>query len=422
MRIYAHPRETGLVCCPFTTSDPEILIYFCFLRPGAARFGYLYDVDIEVLPTLNSSIIEVLGSIPSPTYVTDYPPFHSAPPRDTQDAKMPRRTLIPGARLLLLVHVRLDVHRPSQTTRSGHQRQKSEDLIDDLELQLGNTATEYLQIRLTYCHSGFPQQDANSARNIPSPRGTSVRTRLETVATAAIKRHNVESGWSPLPAPWNNPLLEIISSHWGLAAAGDIMEKLAAAKPPTPRKSARLPAPKEPQQISQKADTANSPTPQTQQTPDRNRGGGQKSPSPRARGTGDPARKIWSEMRRISSARQPATHHVTRVQRIPSSSTCPATTGEETRAPSPGCMVRPARSTRYTADKQRPVIRDKANRNRRPVGAETLRSLVPSTGEIGPAFAMDGKAEDRRSDRSVESQSIKGKRDSGKWSWGTWWQ
>ncbi len=35
---------------------------------------------------------------------------------------------------------------------------------------------------------------------------------------------------------------------------------------------------------------------------------------------------------------------------------------------------------------------------------------------------MDGKAEDRRSDRSVESQSIKGKRDSGKWSWGTWWQ
>ncbi len=77
---------------------------------------------------------------------------------------------MPGSRLLLLAHVRFDSGTASDRPRGGHQRQKSDDLIDDLELQLGTTATDYLQVRLTYCHSGFPGHDNNMSIGSMAPR------------------------------------------------------------------------------------------------------------------------------------------------------------------------------------------------------------------------------------------------------------
>lgn len=81
--------------------------------------------------------------------------------------------------------------------------------MEDLELELGDTRVEYMQIRVTYSHSAFPDH---------CPLGTSsgvsnIRTRMETTAMATLKLYNELSPWSPRPAPAPHPLLELIERH-----------------------------------------------------------------------------------------------------------------------------------------------------------------------------------------------------------------
>ncbi|KAK4039035.1 hypothetical protein C8A01DRAFT_37010 [Parachaetomium inaequale] len=174
------------------------------LSPDALRYGFLYDVSTELLPAGKSTIIEVL------------------------DDKACAKILHPGSRLLFVAHVRLE---PAARRRPRtHVRQKSDDLIEDLEHELGGTVTEYLQVRVAYRHSGFPQIHKQTAGAVgtTAPDGIStVQTIIQTTATAAIKRHNSASPWSPPPSlPRPNPLFEVIASHWGVDNAHAVMQRV----------------------------------------------------------------------------------------------------------------------------------------------------------------------------------------------------
>lgn len=105
-----------------------------------------------------------------------------------------------------------------------HTRQSSDDLIQDLEHHLGNKLVEYLQIRIRYQHSSFPHQKQDQTANLDGI--LDVHTSIETIARAAIKQHNSSSLWSPLPAIQQNPLFEIIASHWGPVSAGEVMQRI----------------------------------------------------------------------------------------------------------------------------------------------------------------------------------------------------
>ncbi|KAK4197226.1 hypothetical protein QBC40DRAFT_334098 [Triangularia verruculosa] len=151
-------------------------------------------------------------------------------------------TLYPGSRLLVVAHVRLlppaNTHR---LRRNAHQ--SSDDLMEDLEHHLGSTMTEYLQVRITYRHSGFPQQQQQQTRNMAAKNAfndgiANVQTSIQTTAVAVIKRHNSSSPWSPRPrAPQPNPIFEIIASHWGVQSANEVMQRIISSRPPMGRKS-----------------------------------------------------------------------------------------------------------------------------------------------------------------------------------------
>ncbi|KAK0643606.1 hypothetical protein B0T16DRAFT_392104 [Cercophora newfieldiana] len=177
------------------------------------QYGCLYDVSVEVLPTVNSKILEVLDDRAS------------------------------CSRLLIMAHVQLSNPAGLGYRTRGHVRQSSDDLIQDLEHALGTTTTEYLRIRMTYRHSAFPYQ-APVPSTPPDDTGIaaastsdimSVDTKMETTSRAIIKRYNSASPWSLRPVQLQNPpLFEIIASHWGSASAREIMHRIATRPRPLP--------------------------------------------------------------------------------------------------------------------------------------------------------------------------------------------
>ena len=254
----------------------------------------------------------------------------------------------------------------------------------DLEYHLGNVQTEYIEVRLSYSHSGFPTfSDAGGSVGAASAAVDGVsrsRTRLETRATGVITRNNPMSDWSPRPrpcAPVSNTLFTIIAAHWGPIRANNIMHRIVASRS-TPRKVAGTTA----ITTSTAATTPTTPTTPTSplyrnrraaidvqdseetvraaaatsavppertatapplQVPRRQTSlrKGTLSPEPIKDGGGlsGKARKIWTEMRRTSSGSQPS-YYVSNVRRIPGSSTdsllpdlleTPGAAGEEKR-------------------------------------------------------------------------------------------
>ncbi|KAK3390916.1 hypothetical protein B0H63DRAFT_125996 [Podospora didyma] len=310
-------------------------------RLDAFRYGCLYDVSVQVLPTTNSTIIEVLD-----------------------DRACVRSSLYPGSRLLIVAHVRLLSVAPPPRAARGHARQSSDDLIEDLEYHLGSTTTEYLQVRVTYRHSGFPQQQQGESRSLSSrpvaDRVASVQTTIETTAIAVVKRHNSSSPWSPRPSPQPNPLFEIIASHWGAESASDIMHRILTSRS-TPRKAATLrttpsltaPATSEERERGSEETVRPAPTRAAPPIPMRKTSLRQASfssllsaqesttilrqpPLPKTSSSAivvidekeqreeysyseDPARKIWTEMRRTSTGGRPS-YLVSRLKRVPAAS------------------------------------------------------------------------------------------------------
>lgn len=150
--------------------------------------GCLFDIKIDIEPTANSAVLEVIENFSAPT------------------------TLSPGSAILALANVELNLSNYSRIR--GHVRSNSDDLIEDLEDQLGSAQCEYLTVSLVYQHSAFahPGIKINDASSSGVLRA---QTKIRTAYTAAMNRHNAASPWSPppTPAPTNHRLLGIIAAH-----------------------------------------------------------------------------------------------------------------------------------------------------------------------------------------------------------------
>lgn len=173
------------------------------------RFGYISGMDIKIVPSYQGEILEVIGKSPSLI------------------------TLLPGTRRLMVVHVHLDTTKTKKTAESQEYRplthnSKSDQLLEDLELQLGSTSREYLQVQLTYAHSGFPKRDVGRDPADRDGGCVEVRTTIETTVTALVMQQNSSSLWSPPPAPaTGSPLVDIVAKHWGPAAAKEMARRIA---------------------------------------------------------------------------------------------------------------------------------------------------------------------------------------------------
>ena len=131
-------------------------------------------------------------------------------------------TICAKSSLLLLAQIQVVVQDAPRRRPKGHVRQKSEDLIEDLEVELGDTQLEYLHINVTYSHSAFP-----SRTSVESVGGVfNIQSKVKTTATATLKLRNTFSPWSPPPAPGPNPLFQLIERHWGAGKATERIRQI----------------------------------------------------------------------------------------------------------------------------------------------------------------------------------------------------
>ncbi|KAL6883930.1 hypothetical protein HDV57DRAFT_493214 [Trichoderma longibrachiatum] len=127
-----------------------------------------------------------------------------------------------GSSVLLLVHVLCHSGIASPATRQyKHQRQRSEELIEDLEMQLGSSFMSFVNIHVTYSHSAFPSHLGSGGAEL-----SSLYTKLRTSAEATVKLHNALSPWSPHPVMAKGRLLPLIRRHWGAQEASEVMQQM----------------------------------------------------------------------------------------------------------------------------------------------------------------------------------------------------
>ncbi|KAK1641002.1 hypothetical protein BDP81DRAFT_390319 [Colletotrichum phormii] len=145
--------------------------------------GCIHSMDIQVVPLGNSCVLDTIRDDPIQT------------------------TLGNGEKVLLLAQVH--IKSSHSTKQPGHVRHRSDDLIDDLEYQLGDSNLEYIRVSVKYNHSAFFCQSRPDIIDNMIEGGT----KLETFATAVIKQHDHRSPWSPNIAPTYNPITSIVHDN-----------------------------------------------------------------------------------------------------------------------------------------------------------------------------------------------------------------
>lgn len=251
----------------------------------------------------------------------------------------------------------------------------SDRLIADLENHLGNTLTPYLTVRLTCKHSGFENEDTTTV--------------IQSETTGSILRNNPRSVWAAptqksVKGPANNPLITLVEQHLPVERAREAIHKLAAERIQIPYARRNNGSVLGSSQETVKALTQDSLRASKQpfaMTIDQALAlpvkKNHRVPEPeRLKPEIDPARKIWSEMRRTSRGRH---------QRRSISAGTFSTTDDSANY-SPGSR----RMSDDTIDSERTRIKEQALKNKRSVGADTLRSIAPSvagskkgTGTVG---------------------------------------
>ncbi|CEJ84618.1 hypothetical protein VHEMI03529 [[Torrubiella] hemipterigena] len=166
------------------------------------KHGRLYDLSVEILSSSDTEISQVLHHHKFPTAIYS------------------------GSTILLLVKVRFCQQWYTSYPITGHDKPRSDQLIEDLESQLGNTSVPYMQIRITYSHSAFAEYSETLC-----PNGVSyLSSRLETTATASLKRHNRQSNWCSPPLANTDALFEVMKRHWDIERASRIFEQIQSQK------------------------------------------------------------------------------------------------------------------------------------------------------------------------------------------------
>lgn len=326
---------------------------------------------------------------------------------------------------LMLVKIRLSEVKVS----ISHAKEKSSDeLIENLNEILGDTTTHYLTVKINYRHSAFlnlrQQAAEGDFRLLPQ------HTLLETKATAMIKRHNSASAWSPRNSGAMNSssgitaLSRIIEKHFSAEKSREALQKLAEDREMMPysRRTYGRSSDKENRRSTASPlsyiDPANNLLSQSFSMTAISNFNARGSPiskrlaSPYDHpldledGEMDPARKIWSQMRRTSrparkhprasisdgnyfSADQDALFDCTpryggslRGSDLsmfkPPDAIFPDTSLEVT-PKAKQHRVAMGKSTSTVIDDNRNHLMELALRNKRSMGQETLRSMVPST-------------------------------------------
>ncbi|KAI1738871.1 hypothetical protein F4680DRAFT_161668 [Xylaria scruposa] len=347
------------------------------LRVGSvSRFGYLYNLQVDVFPTSQTTILEVI----------------------TGDNK---RLLNLGSTILVLAKVQIDCRRHQNP--HGTMIRKSDELIADLESELGLDHIKYLQVCLQYHHSGF----STSNNATPIDGTVDCQTRLKTTATGVIDKHALHSPWSTSHVEANkSSLFDIVASYWGPLRANQIFPQKTHQAGVVMRNMTIIDDSKAMEakdSLSHQATTSLDPF-----TSLSHRQADLQPPSPEQED--DPARKIWAEMRRRTSRSHP-TIHATNVGNS-SGAAGRTTTGRLSTGTSPIKM-------KSEVDRRREMIRDIALRNQRSIGAESLKSLVPSMMNL----EMSSKEAwgDSSSNTSNKENIPPERRKEGRWSFAGWW-
>ncbi|KAL6881063.1 hypothetical protein J3F83DRAFT_720903 [Trichoderma novae-zelandiae] len=179
-----------------TEREPEMMA--CPDKDAVSKFGCLYDLVVDILPTPQSSILQIIRQQEFPA------------------------TMSVGSSVLLLVHAVCQSRMASSFPRQHkHLRQRSEELMEDLEMQLGNSFMPYMHVHVTYSHSAFPCHLASEG-----VEASSLHTKLRTAAEATIKLHNALSPWSPHPGMAKGRLLPFVRRHWGAQKASEVMQQM----------------------------------------------------------------------------------------------------------------------------------------------------------------------------------------------------
>ncbi|PQE22100.1 ubiquitin-conjugating enzyme protein [Rutstroemia sp. NJR-2017a BVV2] len=336
-------------------------------------YGSLHNIAVELQPGLDCIII------------------------DQPDDLFQAKTIRVSETLLMLVKIGLN---KIKLPVSHAKETSTDELIDDLKDILGDTTTKYLTIKLNYRHSAFLNLRAPllKGNNKLLPQ----HTLLETKATATVKRHNPSSAWSPrnsasLNSPIGiNPLTKIIEKHYSAERAREALHKLAddRIKIPYPRRTHGYSSDKENWKLEINIPPNAAVTPPGLLThsfsmtaiPHFNARGSSVSkrlaspydhPLDTEAKEMDPARKIWSQMRRSSRPGRGG-HPRTSISDGHYFSADEEGEGESPGGGGGGVMVSPFHQPKGVDDK-RMAVRDVALRNKRSVGQESLRSMVPST-------------------------------------------
>ncbi|EPE30933.1 hypothetical protein GLAREA_03900 [Glarea lozoyensis ATCC 20868] len=372
-------------------------------------------------------------------------------PNGAIDRKYPRSSIEPrlqgdlhdptpiraGRTRLILASINLGKPRPTSSSYSA----SSADLFADLEGHLGDTYLPYLTVRLSYKHSGF--QNIESLEPGSYEKGSCV-THLQTDVVSMIKRHDKRPAWSPRASQAaasfdKNPLVELARKHLpndeAVNAIGKMSYKhypyafsrmpfrfegysddtaIATDNPPQLRASSIIHTP-----LYSFLDVSKEPLTRSQSVQNGINSYVRSHNSPRTLSDEtDPARKIWTEMRRSSRGRR-SINDEWRVSTnddytendftpsrenssVATSSNFDAASRRETRQES----VRNEHAD--SVDYERNMIMEIALKNKRSLGAETLRSMAPSiargairskTGTVGGLGLGSGRT----------------------WGWGSFW-
>jgi hypothetical protein len=292
---------------------------------------------------------------------------------------------------------------------SSHHSASSADLFADLETHLGNTYQPYLTVRLSYEHSGF--RNGENIRPGSHNKGSCV-THLQTDNVSMIRRHDRLSTWSPRASQAEfsssqcNPLVSIARQHLPTDEATDFIARITSENLPRPfsrndlavegysddtamplddtpisssiiRNSIFdfLESSKEPLIRSQSVQNAINPV---LRLPD---------PTRTISDETDPARRIWSEMRRSSRGRAslydrwgtPGEDEFMKSGLTPEPKDSFVTTPSHFRGRSRDSSQDSCRHFRgNSVNYERNMLMEIALKNKRSLGAETLRSMAPS--------------------------------------------
>ncbi|KAK5634541.1 hypothetical protein RRF57_010254 [Xylaria bambusicola] len=305
--------------------------------------------------------------------------------------------------MLVLAKIRTDQKRRQPDTGVI---QKSNELIADIENELEAASIAYVQVRLRYNHSGFHALN----QSVQTHGTTDWQTQLETTVTGIIKRQALSvPSRSSIFSESRSPLFRLVASYWGPLRAREIFLDGSSGQ----TNSLIVPSNA---QLNGHQDTkvakscfalqrATKPSPATPLP--RKQPGSQAPPSDHEE---DPARKIWIEMRRKTS----------RSRKNPQTSTADEMAAKET-PPIPGRTSIYAGSLKFKSDvdRRRQMIRDVALRNKRSIGADSLKSLVPSLMNLDISGGEPWG--DSSSTTSNKENVPPERRKEGRWSIAGWW-